>query len=184
MMLMMPACTIKKETETLECTIMIILIGNSKGGTGKTTLTMLLAWYLSSLKNKNVQVIDMDERKAISVLASKDRILENQPLYEVTECRADYYPALLSSLGKSASALLLIDLPAKVDDEYFVPVLKSADVILCPFSYDEFTMDATLLFSIVASKINPSAKIVFFPTGLKQECATSSGLKQTLCLGL
>ncbi|RYG35828.1 MAG: ParA family protein, partial [Chitinophagaceae bacterium] len=146
---------------------MIILIGNKKGGTGKTTLTMLLAWYLSYLRHSDVQVIDMDERQNISLMAAKDRILENEPLYEVTECRPDFFPPLLESLGQKVNQVVLVDLPAGTDDEHYVPVLKSADVFLCPFGYDEFTMDATLLFAIVAGKVNPAAKIVFIPNRLK-----------------
>jgi len=146
---------------------MIILIGNKKGGAGKTTLTMLLAWYLSSLRKMEVQVIDMDERQTISLMAAKDSILENVPLYEVTVCRPDYFPPLLRSLGRLESQVLLIDLPARIDDEHYLPVLKSAEIILCPFSYDEFTMDATLLFAIVAAKVNPGARIVFIPNRLK-----------------
>jgi len=146
---------------------MKILIGNKKGGAGKTTLTMLLAWYLSCLRGIDVQVIDMDERQGISLMAAKDRILENDPLYEVTACRPDYVLPLLASLGNMENQLVLIDLPAAMENEHYLPILNAAEFILCPFSYDEFTMDATLLFALVAGKVNPVAKIIFIPNRLK-----------------
>ncbi|MGE8424221.1 MAG: AAA family ATPase, partial [Sphingobacterium siyangense] len=39
---------------------MVILIGNQKGGAGKSTLTLLLANYLTSVHEEKVTVLDMD----------------------------------------------------------------------------------------------------------------------------
>ena len=39
---------------------MVIIIGNQKGGAGKSTLTLLLANYLTQNKKCKVTVLDMD----------------------------------------------------------------------------------------------------------------------------
>lgn len=80
---------------------MIILIGNQKGGAGKSTFTMLLANYLT-----------MSRR-----------------------CK--------------------------------VTVFRSADLVLCPFSYDELSFESTVLFSVVLEKINPECQLTFIPNRIK-----------------
>src|SRR5690606_22100520 len=62
---------------------------------------------------------------------------------------------------------VLIDLPGKMADGGLIPVILSGDLILCPFNYDEFSVDSTLLFAMVAGKINNRAPIVFIPNRIK-----------------
>jgi chromosome partitioning protein len=61
----------------------------------------------------------------------------------------------------------VIDLPGKMDDDRLIPVILSGDLILCPFNYDAFSVDSTLLFAMVAGKINNRAPIVFVPNRIK-----------------
>ena len=62
---------------------------------------------------------------------------------------------------------MLIDLPGKLDDDGLIPVFKSADLVVCPFAYDEFTFESTVLFTVVLKKVNPNVEVVFIPNRIK-----------------
>ena len=146
---------------------MVILIGNQKGGAGKSTLTLLLANYLTSVHEKKVTVLDMDYQQSISSKYEKAKILENEEPYEIVSVDLDQFPVLLKVLTKNSDETLLVDLPGKMDDDALIPVIRSGNLILCPFSYDEFSVDSTLLFAMVTTKINKKAPLVFVPNRLK-----------------
>jgi chromosome partitioning protein len=63
--------------DTLNQLLMVIIIGNQKGGAGKSTLTLLLANYLTLDKRCKVTVLDMDYQQSISQKFEKAKILEN-----------------------------------------------------------------------------------------------------------
>ncbi|MET3981733.1 chromosome partitioning protein [Mucilaginibacter sp. UYP25] len=146
---------------------MVILIGNQKGGAGKSTLTLLFANYLTQVQNRTVTVLDMDYQQSLYSKAEKAKVLENQPLYEVVPADLKHFPALYRSLNKVSREIVLIDLPGKMDDDGLLPVFGAADVVLCPFSYDEFSVDSTLLFAMVLRKINDKAPFIFIPNRIK-----------------
>jgi len=146
---------------------MFIIIGNQKGGAGKSTLTMLLANYLTMIKEFKVTVLDMDYQRSIFTLYERAKILENPELYEVIEAEAEYFPTVFEILKKQTDRIILIDLPGKLDDNSLVPVYQAADLILIPFVYDAMTYDSTIVFSIVMRKINPDVKFVYVPTRIK-----------------
>lgn len=146
---------------------MVIIVGNQKGGAGKSTITLLFANYLTSVRDRRVTVLDLDYQQSVSSKADKAKILENTPLYEVIPADLKNFPALYKVLAKSKDEIVLIDLPGKMDDDGLVPVFASADLVICPFSYDEFSVDSTLLFAMVMSKINSQAPFVFIPNRIK-----------------
>ncbi|MFF5380896.1 ParA family protein [Pedobacter suwonensis] len=146
---------------------MVILIGNQKGGAGKSTLCLLLAYYLSMLKKKKVTVLDMDYQASISGKFEKAKILENDPIYEVIPSDLKYFPALLELLNQNRDEFVLIDLPGKMDDDLLIPIISSAELIICPFNYDEFSVDSTVLFSLVCREINSFAPVVYVPNRIK-----------------
>ncbi len=146
---------------------MVILIGNQKGGAGKSTLTLLFANYLTQVKKRKVTVLDMDYQQSISSKAEKAKILENEPLYDVVPAELKIFPSLHSSLTNRAGEIIIIDLPGKMDDDGLLPVFAAADVVICPFAYDEFTVDSTILFAMVLRKINDRAPFIFIPNRIK-----------------
>jgi chromosome partitioning protein len=146
---------------------MNILIGNQKGGTGKSTLTLLLANYLAGIRHSKVTIIDLDAQHAISHKAERAKILENEPAYEVIPSDSGHAGLLLQGLSRQPGQLLLLDLPASMDDDGFIPVLQNADLLLCPFNYDEFTVQGTLLFAMVVGRINPETPLVFVPNRIR-----------------
>ncbi|WP_316738453.1 ParA family protein [Pedobacter aquatilis] len=146
---------------------MRILIGNQKGGAGKSTLTLLLANYLAIEKRKEVLVLDLDYQASISVKSEKAKLLENPAPYEVIHGELASYPEMLKTLERYHNQLVIIDLPGKMDDDALIPVILSGDLIICPFNYDEFSVDSSLIFAMVCARINCCAKIIFLPNRIK-----------------
>jgi len=146
---------------------MICLFGNQKGGVGKSTLTVLSGNYLSLAKNLPVTVIDMDYQQSISQKFDKAKVLENEEPYDVVPATLETFPVLNPVLTKNKNEVALIDLPGKLDDDGLIPVFKSADLVICPFTYDEFTFESTVLFTVVLKKVNPKVDVVFIPNRIK-----------------
>jgi chromosome partitioning protein len=153
--------------KTFDILNMIILIGNQKGGAGKSTFTMLLANYLTLSRHCKVTVIDMDYQQSIVQKYQRAKLLENAEPYEVIAASLETYPHMLKVLNENQDDLVLIDLPGKLDDDGLIPVFQSADLVLCPFSYDEFSFESTVLFSVVLQKINPEVQVTFIPNRIK-----------------
>jgi len=146
---------------------MIIIIGNQKGGAGKSTVTLALANFLTTVKQCAVTVIDMDYQQSIAQKFEKAKVLENAEPYQVIPASLESYPVLRNILGKNEKDMILIDLPGKLDDDGLLPVFNSADLVICPFAYDEFTFESTVLFTVVLRKINPKIGIAFIPNRIK-----------------
>ncbi|WP_158829058.1 ParA family protein [Mucilaginibacter lacusdianchii] len=143
------------------------LFGNQKGGVGKSTLTVLSANFLTLARDREATIIDMDYQQSIAQKFDKAKVLENAEPYEVLPSTLETYPVLHNVLSKNKGHAVLIDLPGKLDDDGLIPVFQSADIMICPFSYDEFTYESTVLFTVVFKRINPKAKIFFIPNRIK-----------------
>ncbi|SDH29849.1 ParA family protein [Mucilaginibacter gossypii] len=146
---------------------MICLFGNQKGGVGKSTLTVLSGNYLSLAKDWPVTIIDMDYQQSISQKYEKAKVLENDEPYEVLPANLESFSVLSPILTKNKKDAILIDLPGKLDDDGLIPVFKCADLVICPFTYDEFTFESTVLFAVVLKKVNPKVDVVFIPNRIK-----------------
>lgn len=146
---------------------MVIIIGNQKGGAGKSTLTLLLANYLTLAKKCAVTILDMDYQQSIAQKFEKAKILENAEPYQVLAANLDVYPDMREVLNANGEQIVLIDLPGKLDDDGLIPVFQSADLVICPFAYDEFSFESTVLFSVVLRSIHPKVKITYIPNRIK-----------------
>ncbi len=93
--------------------------------------------------------------------------MENEALYEVVATSLAHFPSIRDLLTRDKSRIILVDLPGKLDDDGLMEVFKSADIVLTPFAYDEFTMESTLIFAMVLKKVNPTIPIVFVPNRIK-----------------
>jgi chromosome partitioning protein len=147
---------------------MIILFANQKGGVGKSTLSVLFSNYLTLSKNKAVKVYDMDFQRSLYNKAQAATVLENEPLYPVEAAELKQFNAIYKSNSREEGQVNVIDLAGKMDDDHLVPVFQKADLIICPFSYDEYSVSSTIEFSFVILKINPKAKLVFIPNRVRR----------------
>lgn len=146
---------------------MLIIIGNQKGGAGKSTLTLLLANFLTLVKKRKVTVIDMDYQQSLAQKYEKSKAIETGGNYEIIAAGLEHFPSMYTVLSQSSEHIVIIDLPGKLDDDGLIPVFSAADLVICPFAYDEFSFDSTVLFSVVLKKINPGGQIVFIPNRIK-----------------
>ena len=146
---------------------MVIIIGNQKGGAGKSTLTLLLANYLTLIKQCKVTVLDMDYQQSIAQKFEKAKILENTEPYQVLAYSLQEFPEMEATIKSNPKEIVLIDLPGKLDDDGLIKVFLAANVAIVPFSYDEFTFESTIPFALVLQKINPEVKVLFIPNRIK-----------------
>ena len=146
---------------------MNIIIGNQKGGVGKSTLCILLANYLSLIRNSECLILDLDFQGSIRSLWEKDRAnFDNPPLYEVLNFDLTSFEKFKDQLHQ-VTGHIIIDLPGKMDDNALVPVYQSADLVLCPFSYDKICFESTGVFAQVIRHLNKEVPMVFIPNRIK-----------------
>lgn len=146
---------------------MVIIIGNQKGGAGKSTLTLLLANYLTKNRGCKVTVLDMDYQQSLSQKFEKAKILENAEPYEVLAFSLADFPLMTDTLRENPKDIVLIDLPGKLDDDGLIKIFRAAQVAVCPFAYDEFSFESTIPFALVLKKINPQVSLLFVPNRIK-----------------
>ena len=115
---------------------MNIVIGNQKGGVGKSTLCILLANYLTLVQESECLILDLDFQRSISSLWNRDRAnLDNPSLYEVLDLELEAFKNFKDKL-QQAEGHVIIDLPGKMDDNELIPIYQCADLVICPFACD------------------------------------------------
>jgi len=146
---------------------MNIIIGNQKGGAGKSTFSVILANYLTLEKKCPVKLVDMDYQQSVIQKFEKAKLLENDEPYEVVPTDIESFPVLKRALDKTPGCIILIDLPGKLDDEGLLDVFNYADLLICPFAYDEMTFVSTVHFALVLKHLNAKLPMVFVPNRIK-----------------
>ena len=146
-----------------------VVFANQKGGVGKSTLCMLFANYLS-WKGKPVCIIDTDLQKTILMQRQKDvQIYEGEEPYVVQSFDVSE-PELMQQLMDSASQVegyVLFDSPGNVSEDGLVPLFTNADYIVCPYEYEDKTLDSTGVFVQVVNalkEVNPEEQRMWSDT--------------------
>ena len=131
-----------------------VVFANQKGGVGKSTLCILFADYLA-WKGRPVCVIDTDLQKSVLMQRRKDAAIhsgQDEPYgvqdFDVAE------PDAMRQLVDSASEVegfVLFDTPGNVSQDGLLPLFAGADFIVCPFDYEDKTLDSTGTFVSVLS---------------------------------
>jgi len=146
---------------------MNIVIGNQKGGVGKSTLCILLANYLALVHEKESLILDLDFQSSITSLWEKDRAnFDNPALYEVLDLDIGSFEKVKDKLHQ-VDGHVIIDLPGKMDDNELVPIYQCADLVICPFAYDKVSFESTLVFAQIVHHLNKRVPIAFIPNRLK-----------------
>ena len=136
----------------------IIIVGNLKGGVGKSTVTSLIANYIHFKTDYRVAVIDADDsQRSISHLREMD--LENgykeDDLYDLLKIKSKNYLKSIASLYEYYD-FILIDLPGNLIQEGVMDIYKTADMILIPMPAEKMVVDATVQFILtIRNEINP-----------------------------
>lgn len=144
----------------------IIVFANQKGGVGKSTLCILFADYLASLKFP-VAVIDADLQQ--SIVAQRLRELKLSGLDEEkvpwdavalnTSNVADVKDAMAAA--QEFPGTILIDAPGNLADDNLVPIYADADYIIGPMSYHPNVVDSTRRFAVVMQQLKDSLDLKF-----------------------
>jgi chromosome partitioning protein len=129
-----------------------ILVSNSKGGCGKTTLTTSLAGYFAS-SGKRTTLIDCDPQASslawcglrAAHLAPVHALSSNDPTYGLSAGWLLRIPA--------TTQVLLIDTPAGLRAHEFERFARHADVLLIPVVPSPIDLRATLVFLDMVRKL-------------------------------
>lgn len=157
-----------------------VVFANQKGGVGKSTLCILFADYLA-WKGRPVCVIDTDLQKSVWMQRRKDaaaRAGADEP-YGVQDFDVAS-PEAMEQLVASASGVegfVLFDTPGNVSQDGLVPLFAGADFIVCPFDYEDKTLDSTGTFVSVLSAVRERvpgmrARLLFVPNRIDPRVGT------------
>lgn len=162
-----------------------IIFANQKGGVGKSTLCMLFANYLA-WRRKDVCIIDTDLQKSIMMQRRKDQtVFDGQEVpYNVQEFDIDD-PERVAQLMESASQVegyVLFDSPGNISEDGLVPMFVEADYIVCPYEYEEKTLDSTGVFIQVVEQLRQRypamhAKLFFVPNRIDVRIGTQDEMR-------
>ena len=162
-----------------------IVFANQKGGVGKSTLCMLFANYLA-WKKQDVCIIDTDLQKTIMMQRKKDREIYDDMEEPYTVQDFDVQdPELMQQLMESASqteGFVLFDSPGNVSEDGLVPMFTGADFIICPYEYEEKTLDSTGTFIQVINALlqttpEMTARLFFVPNRIDVRIGTADELR-------
>lgn len=162
-----------------------VIFANQKGGVGKSTLCILFANYLA-WKKQDVCIIDTDLQKTISMQRKKDMEIYEDVEEPYTVQGFDVSdPDTMQQLMESASeteGYVLFDSPGNVSEDGLVPMFTSADYIVCPYEYEEKTLDSTGTFVQVVNALHQATpemtgKLFFVPNRIDVRIGTADELK-------
>ena len=162
-----------------------IVFANQKGGVGKSTLCMLFANYLAR-KKQDVCIIHTDLQKTIMMQRKKDREIYDDMEEPYTVQDFDVQdPELMQQLMESASqteGFVLFDSPGNVSEDGLVPMFTGADFIICPYEYEEKTLDSTGTFIQVINALRQAtpemtARLFFVPNRIDVRIGTADELR-------
>jgi chromosome partitioning protein len=106
----------------------VISITNQKGGTGKSTITMLLACCLAS-EEKSVAILDCDTQRTILRLSEH----ENESIVDVFKCPLKEVPSLLKKLENVGCEIAFLDLPRFTgNDKVALLTLDKCNIVFVP----------------------------------------------------
>jgi chromosome partitioning protein len=141
---------------------MIITFATQKGGTGKTTLAIAFANYISAISDRKINVFDFDYQKSFYHKWKEDEVLDVPKLYDV-ECIDEEQPfadfETLINL-KDSNEINLFDLAGTLDAKYS-DLLIYSDFIVIPFEYSDVSAKSTLVFVNMLGLLESEAERIF-----------------------
>ncbi len=131
----------------------ILSISNSKGGVGKSVVTMMVATALAEKKGKKVLIIDCDSQASVYEMyeQEKDMYPDKTPLVEVEALSPRRVATFLKRFGDDYD-IIFIDIPRMTDkkaDNPTVMLLYNCSGILVPVIGSEVDVLATQEFMAV-----------------------------------
>lgn len=143
---------------------MIVTFATQKGGTGKTTLAIAFANYVSIHSKRKVNVFDFDFQKSFYHKWKEDELLEIPKLYDVqiideeNEQPLTDFETLIEL--KESEELNIFDLAGTLDVKYS-DLLIYSDFIVIPFEYSNVSAKSTLVFINFLGLLESQAERIF-----------------------
>lgn len=150
---------------------LFVAFSTQKGGTGKTTLTVLVASYLHYVKGYNVAVLDCDFPQ-FSIKDMRERDLKSvgqnehykglayqqfkdlgKKAYPILESRPEQ---AIENAGRFIKAgvpldFIFFDLPGTVNNTGVINTIATMDYIFCPIVADRVVMESSLQFAVIVN---------------------------------
>ena len=143
---------------------MIITFATQKGGTGKTTLAIAFANYISGISDRKVNVFDFDFQKSFYHKWKEDELMDIPKLYDVEiieEENEQPFTDFETLIGlKESEDINLFDLAGTLDVKYS-DLLIYSDFIVIPFEYSNVSVKSTLVFINFLGLMESQAERVF-----------------------
>jgi chromosome partitioning protein len=79
---------------------------------------------------------------------------------------------------KQLPATILIDVPGNLSDDNLAPLYMAADVIICPMSYQVFSINSTKRFAETVRKFNSTARLIFVPNAIAARKSADDARKE------
>lgn len=135
----------------------VIVVGNRKGGVGKSTLTMMMATAWSQAPfNKKILVIDADDQQSLIKFRNDDLSddLSASPTYKIISCLNNIERLFeIIQRAKSSHDYIFIDVAGRLDD-FTKKVLFYVDLVLVPFQAGNFSLESTFDYIEFALKVS------------------------------
>jgi len=113
----------------------IVSIANSKGGVGKSIITIHVAMALATQKKKKVLILDCDSQGSITELYDFEKLAnDDEPLIEVEEITPRKVQSFIKRFGEDYD-VIFIDVPRMTDarkDSATIMLLYNCEGILIP----------------------------------------------------
>jgi len=149
---------------------LIIVCANQKGGVGKTSLCASLCNHYAEIRHKFCAV-DTDAQRSLWKLREENKqdhpnLQEPYFIYHFDDLDSEKFTTELMEDLRDVDGDVFIDAPGSLSKPGMIPLIKGADVVLIPYSYDENTVLSTIAFirflkSIFKDKEALMPKIIF-----------------------
>lgn len=159
---------------------MITTLLSTKGGTGKSSLTIALGWELLAKKNK-ILIVDSDPQGTVRTCGEVARELQRPAPTIVAMGKDMFEPNQLPALAPSFDHVL-IDTPGRLGDVNRAALMVS-DVVLIPVGQsaaDAWGVAETIALVRQAQHIRPELRAAFVVTRVLPRTTLGKGAKEAL----
>ncbi len=134
----------------------IVSIANSKGGVGKSIITIHMAMAMATQKNKKVLILDCDSQGSISELYEFEKSSnETEPLIEVEEITPRKVQTFIKRFGEDYD-VIFIDVPRMTDarkDSATIMLLFNCESVLIPVIGSEMDVLSSMDFVSILEEV-------------------------------
>jgi len=162
----------------------IIVLGNLKGGVGKSTVSMLLALYLHE-KGYRVRVVDGDVQHTIA--KTRDDELKIHPeyadleSYQIVTVEPTNIDATVNVINDAGDfdGVVIYDTPGNLDADSLIFTYRAANTVIVPYRYDANSLQSTIGYVLYLNTLKKDfedfgAPLFFVPNNMEWNWGTAA----------